>query len=50
MTVFYQFQITENDKGLYATMKGGVSDFWRAKRGKKDSKNNFFAEKMKKVG
>ena len=27
MTVFYQFQITGNDKGLYATMKGGVSDF-----------------------
>ena len=27
MTVFYQFQITGNDKGLYATMRGGVSDF-----------------------
>ena len=23
MTVFYQFQITGNDKGLYATMRGG---------------------------
>ena len=23
MTIFYQFQITGNDKGLYATMRGG---------------------------
>ena len=40
----------ETTRAYMPRWKGGVSDFWRAKRGKKDSKNNFFAEKMKKVG
>ena len=42
---------TGNGKGLYATMKRWVYlTFEGRKVAKKGSKNNFFAEKMKKVG
>ena len=50
MTVFYQFQITGNDKGLYATMKKvAYLTFEGRKEAKKIVKTTFLQKKWKKL-
>ena len=50
MTVFYQFQITGNDKGLYATMRSGRIWLLKGeKRQKKTVKTTFLQKKWKKL-